>query len=69
MQISHKRAVLTVPRHSAAWADEHDGERFGHSSDKATAKAHAHKRTRRLLGADRKFQVRTFGELDSFGAR
>ena len=48
---------------------EHDGESFGHSSDKEVAKAFAHKRARELMGAGRACEVRVYGEHGFFGGR
>jgi hypothetical protein len=48
---------------------EHDGEDFGHSSDKEVAKASAHKRARELQAGGRACEVRVHGEHGFFGAR
>jgi hypothetical protein len=69
MRIELDRAVLTVLRHDGAWVVEHEGEHFGHSSDKEIAKASAHKRARQIQDGGRACQVRVFGEHEFFGAR
>jgi hypothetical protein len=63
------RAVLTVVRHGDAWAVEHEGEHFGHSSDKEVAKASAMKRARQMLDGGRACQVRVSGEHGFYAAR
>ena len=68
MRIDLERAVLTVLRDAGGWAVEHDGERFGHSSDKEIAKASAHKRAREIVTAGRGVQVLVYGEQGFFGA-
>jgi len=56
-------------RHDGAWAVEHDGKYFGHSSDKEVAKASALKRARQMLDGGCACQVRAFGEHGFYGAR
>lgn len=48
---------------------EHEGEDFGHSSDKEVAKACAHKRARELQAGGRGCEVRVHGENGFFGPR
>ncbi len=62
------RAVFTIIRHDGGWAVEHEGEFFGHSSDKEVAKAAAHKRARAAQDAGRPCQVRTHGEQGFYAA-
>ncbi|WP_297695867.1 hypothetical protein [Phenylobacterium sp.] len=62
MRVAADRAIFTVVRHDGRWAVEHDGEYFGHSSDKEVAKAAANKRVRQLQDSGRPCQVRVFGE-------
>jgi hypothetical protein len=69
MRVDLDRAVLTVLKHGDAWAVEYEGVRFGHSSDKEVAKAHAHKRARQMLDDGRACQVRVYGEHGYFGGR
>ena len=69
MRADLDRAVLTVLRHDGAWAVEHEGEHFGHSSDKEVAKASAHKRARQMQDGGRPCQVRVSGEHGFFVAR
>ncbi len=57
-----ERAVFTVLRDGTAWAVEHDGGFFGHSSDKEVAKAYAHKRAREIVDRGGGAQVRVHGE-------
>ena len=57
-----ERAVFTVLRDGDAWAVEHDGGFFGHSSDKEVAKAYAHKRAREIVDRGGGAQVRVHGE-------
>ena len=68
MRTDLERAVLTVLRHGGAWAVEHDGEHFGHSSDKEVAKASAHKRAREIATGGRGAQVLVYGENGFFRA-
>ena len=69
MQMQPDRAVLTVTRHDGAWAVEHEGRHFGHTSDKEVAKASAHKRARQLHDTGRACQVRVLGEDGFHGVR
>ena len=62
-----ERSVLTVLRHAGGWAVEHDGEFFGHSSDKEVARAFAHKRAREIVTAGRGAQVLVYGEHGFYG--
>ena len=57
-----ERTVFTVVRLEGVWAVEHDGEVFGHTSDKEVAKACAHKRAREVVDAGGAVQIRVFGE-------
>jgi hypothetical protein len=68
MRTDLKRTVLTVLRHAGGWAVEHEGERFGHSSDKEITKASAHKRAREIATAGGGAQVLVHGEHGFFGA-
>ena len=63
-----ERAVFTVIRHDGQWAVEHEGEYFGHSTDKDVAKAFAHKRARVAQDSGRPCQVRVHGELGFYAA-
>ena len=54
--------MFTVLRDGDAWAVEHDGGFFGHSSDKEVAKAYAHKRAREIVDRGGGAQVRVHGE-------
>ena len=56
------RTVFTVMRDGDAWAVEHDGGFFGHSSDKEVAKAYAHKRAREIVDGGGAVQVCVRGE-------
>jgi hypothetical protein len=62
MRMVPDRAVLTVMRHEGVWRVEHEGQHFGHSSDKEIAKAAAHRRAREMQDSGRACQVRVFGE-------
>jgi len=46
-----ERTVFTVRRleQDGIWAVEHEGEVFGHASDKEVAKAWAHRRAREVM--------------------
>jgi hypothetical protein len=57
-----ERTVFTVLRAGDAWAVEHQGGFFGHSSDKEIAKAYAHKRAREVVDHGGAAQVRVHGE-------
>jgi hypothetical protein len=57
-----ERAVFTVTRLGGAWAVEHDGEMFGHASDKDVATAWAHKRAREVVDGGGAAQVLVRGE-------
>lgn len=63
MRMVPDRAILTVTQHNGLWLVEHEGEPFGHSSDKEVAKAAANRHARTLLDSGRTCQVRVFGEL------
>ncbi len=67
MRTDLERTVLTVLRHAGGWAVEHDGEYFGHSSDKEITRAFAHKRAREIVTDGRGAQVRVHGEHGVFG--
>lgn len=69
MRMDLQRAIFTVSRRGGAWMVEHEGESFGHSSDKEVAKASAHKRARELQAGGRACEVRVFGEHGFFGPR
>lgn len=56
------RTVFTVMRDGDAWAVEHGGGFFGHSSDKEIAKAYAHKRAREIVDRGGAAQVCVRGE-------
>ncbi len=49
-------------RDGYAWAVEHGGGFFGHSSDKEIAKAYAHKRAREIVDRGGAAQVCVRGE-------
>ena len=66
MRMIPDRAVFTVARHNGLWAVEHDGEFFGHSSDKEVAKAEACKRARAAQDKGRPCQLRVSGENGFF---
>jgi len=68
MRTDADRAVFTVTRHNGLWAVEHDGDFFGHSSDKEIARAEAAKRMRELHDSGRACQIRVRGELGFYGA-
>jgi hypothetical protein len=57
-----ERTVFTVRRLGDAWAVEHEGEVFGHASDKEVAKAWAHKRAREVVDRGGAAQVCVHGE-------
>jgi hypothetical protein len=67
MRADLDRAVLTVLRQAGAWVVEHEGEHFGHSSEKEVAKACAHKRARQIQDGGRACQVRVVGEHGFYG--
>ena len=69
MRMNLDREILTVQRHSGAWVVEHDGEHFGHSSDKEIAKAAANRRARQMQDNGRACQVLVAGDLGKFGVR
>jgi len=62
MKMVPDRAVLTVMRHEGLWRVEHEGEYFGHSTDKEIAKAAAHRHARSLQDGGKACQVKVFGE-------
>ena len=69
MRADLDRAVITVLRHDDAWAVEHEGQHFGHSTDKEVAKACANKRARQIHDGGRACQVRVMGEYSLLGER
>jgi hypothetical protein len=69
MRTISDRVILTVLRHDGAWAVEHGGEHFGHSSDKEVAKASANKRARQIQESGRACQVRVSGEHGFYAGR
>ena len=55
--------MFTVRRQGGGdWAVEHEGEVFGHTSDKEVAKAWAHKRAREVVDRGGAVQVLVHGE-------
>jgi len=62
MKMVPDRAVLTVSRIEGVWHVEHEGDCFGHSSDKEIAKAAAHRRAREMHDGGKPCQVRISGE-------
>lgn len=62
MRMVLERTVLTVTRHDGVWCVEHDGDEFGHSTDKEIAKAAANRRAREVLDGGRPCEVRISGE-------
>ena len=62
MRMIQERAVFTVMRHNGQWAVEHEGQHFGHSSDKEVARAEAAKRMRQVQDGGRACQIRVTGE-------
>ncbi len=69
MRADLDRTVLTVFRRAGIWLVEHDGEDFGHTSDKEVAKAFANKRAREILDGGRPCQVRVSGENGFYSGR
>jgi hypothetical protein len=69
MRINSERTILTVQRHDGAWVVEHDGQHFGHSTDKEVAKAAANKHARQIQDGGGACQVRVTGEHGFFAAR
>ena len=57
-----ERTVFNVLRQGDAWAVEHEGEVFGHDSEKEVAKAWAHKRARQVIDKGGAAQVLVVGE-------
>jgi len=59
-----ERTVFTVRRleQDGIWAVEHEGEVFGHASDKEVAKAWAHKRAREVVDRGGAARVHVAGE-------
>ncbi len=68
MRIEPERAVFTVIRHNGLWAVEHQGDFFGHSSDKEIARAEAAKRIRQVQDSGKACQIRVHGESGFYGA-
>ncbi len=62
MRNAPDRTMLKVVIHNGQWAVEHDGDHFGHTSDKEVAKATAHKRARAMQDDGHPCQVRVSGE-------
>ena len=57
-----ERTVFNVLRQGDAWAVEHEGEVFGHDSEKEVAKAWAHKRAREVVDRGGAARVHVAGE-------
>lgn len=68
MRMPQDRAVFTVKRQNGLWIVEHDGEEFGHSSDKEVARAEATKRMRSVQEAGRLCQIKVAGEHGFYAA-
>ena len=66
MRMIPDRAVFTVTRHEGVWSVEHEGQSFGHSSDKEVAKAAANRRARETQDGGRPCQVKIWGEYGYF---
>jgi hypothetical protein len=62
MRMVPDRAVLTVSRRDGVWQVEHEGEHFGHSTDKEIARAAAHRRAREMQDGGRACQVKVMGD-------
>lgn len=62
MKADLERTVVSVTREAGVWRASHDGEEFGHSTDKEIAKAAAHRHARSMFDAGRPCQVRIAGE-------
>lgn len=54
--------MFAVVRLGDGWVVEHDGEVFGHASDKEVAKAWAHKRAREVVDRGGAAKVWVHGE-------
>jgi hypothetical protein len=66
MKILPDRVVLTILRDNDLWAVEHDGQMFGHSTEKEVARAAANKHARQMQDDGRPCQVRVAGETGFF---
>jgi len=62
MRMVPERTVLTVTRREGVWRVEHDGDDFGHSSEKEVAKAAANRHARSMQDSGKACQVRVHGE-------
>lgn len=68
MRTVFERSLLTVRRDDGVWRVEHEGQTFGHSTDKEVAKAAANRRAREMQDAGRACQVQVHGEHGFFPA-
>ena len=63
------RTIFTVLRRDGGWLVEHEGEDFGHSTDREITRAFAYKRAQELSQSGKACQVLVSGEHGAFGPR